>query len=80
LKRATIIVNQRQSEIACLIRNQHEGGAELKVSADVAIPERFRLYVPLDGTAYDAVLRWRHADRIGVQLVGKGEKPRLHYG
>ena len=80
LKGATIITSVHTSEIPCVIRNQHANGAELKVAADVVVPERFSLYVPVDGVAYEAVLRWRRNDRVGVQFVGQGPKPRLHYG
>lgn len=79
-KGATIVLGLAKSEIACVICNQHQGGAELKVPPEAVIPERFSLYVPVDGVAYDAVLRWRHNERAGVKFVGTGPKPRLHYG
>ncbi len=80
LKRATILLGLTKSEIPCSVRNQHTGGAELIVAADAMIPEHFTLYVPMDDIAYEAVLRWRRADRVGVQFVGQGPKPKLHYG
>lgn len=80
LKGATIIKGISNSEIRCTIRNQHTGGAELNVSAEARVPEGFLLYVPADGIAYRAVLRWRKNDRVGVQFMGTEPKPRLHYG
>ena len=38
------------------------------------------LYVPLDGIAYRAVVRWRKNDRVGVEFVGIEPKPKFHYG
>jgi hypothetical protein len=80
LKGATIITSFQNSEISCSLRNQHSNGGELKVAADVHIPEHFLLYVPLDGIAYRAVVRWRKNDRLGVEFVGIEPKPKFHYG
>ena len=80
LDNAEIITSIHNSEIACVVRNQHTSGAELKVAADAIIPERFSLYVPVDGVAYEALVRWRRNDRVGVQFTGTGPKPRFHYG
>lgn len=63
-----------------MLRNQNEGGAELKVPVEAAVPESFLVYVPVDGVAYRAVMRWRRNDKVGVQFVGREPKPRLHYG
>jgi hypothetical protein len=38
------------------------------VKADIAIPDRFVLHVPVDHTTYRAVVRWRRKERLGVQL------------
>jgi len=79
LKGATIIVSLTSSEITCTVRNQHAHGALLQVSAEVPVPSQFTLYVPIDGVAYDAVLRWRRRDKVGVAFTGKGPKPKHHY-
>jgi hypothetical protein len=80
LKGATIIKGISNSEIGCQVRNQHVGGAELRVSAEARVPEEFLLYVPADGLAYRSQLRWRKNERVGVQFTGSEPKPRLHYG
>jgi hypothetical protein len=80
LKGATIIHGIRSSETSCVLRNQHSDGAELLVAADTMIPSEFILYVPVDGTGYKAVLRWRLQNRAGVQFLGIEPKPRHHYG
>ncbi|RVD57599.1 PilZ domain-containing protein [Mesorhizobium sp. M2D.F.Ca.ET.185.01.1.1] len=80
LKGAAIITSITNSEISCSIRNQHAGGAELKVPVEARVPPEFLLYVPVDGVAYRCVMRWRKNERIGVQFTGTETKPRLHYG
>ncbi|TGV64574.1 PilZ domain-containing protein, partial [Mesorhizobium sp. M00.F.Ca.ET.149.01.1.1] len=52
LKGAAIITSITNSEISCSIRNQHAGGAELKVPVEARVPPEFLLYVPVDGVAY----------------------------
>jgi hypothetical protein len=80
LKRASILKGIQNSEISCVIRNMHSGGAELRVAIDVQIPSEFLLYVPVDSVAYRAQLRWRSGERVGVMFLGTEPKPRWHYG
>jgi hypothetical protein len=79
-KGATILTGMTNSEVTCTVRNMHEGGAELKVSIDARVPDEFLLYVPTDGIAYKAAVRWRREDRIGVMFTGTEPKPPWHYG
>jgi hypothetical protein len=80
LKGASILRGINDSEIKVTIRNMHAHGAEIRVPADVRIPEEFLLYVPIDGIGYRSVVRWRTADRIGLQFTGTEPKPHWHYG
>ncbi|ETA72815.1 MULTISPECIES: PilZ domain-containing protein [Mesorhizobium] len=80
LKGGTVITGIQNSEIAVMLRNQHAGGAELKIPLEARVPDRFLLYVPLDGVAYRCEIRWRRKDRVGVQFTGTEPKPKLHYG
>ncbi|RVD38012.1 PilZ domain-containing protein [Mesorhizobium sp. M4B.F.Ca.ET.169.01.1.1] len=80
LKGATIITGFQNSEISCSLRNSTPKGAELKLAADIQIPEHFLLYVPVDGIAYRTVVRWRKNDRVGVEFEGTEPKPKYHYG
>ena len=80
LKGATILTGVTNSEVKCMVRNMHAEGAELKVSPDARVPDEFLLYVPVDGIAYKAVVRWRREDRIGVMFAGTEPKPHWHYG
>ncbi|MBB6407469.1 PilZ domain-containing protein [Mesorhizobium sangaii] len=80
LKGGTIITGIQNSEVGCTLRNQHESGAELKIPLEARVPDRFLLYVPLDGIAYRCEVRWRRNDRVGVRFTGTEPKPKLHYG
>jgi hypothetical protein len=80
LKRATIVRGIDESEIACTVRNQHEGGAELIVPLGAAVPKEFLLYVPADKISYRCDVRWQRGDRMGVQFNGTEPKPKFHYG
>lgn len=80
LKGASIIIDINTSEIACTIRNMHSNGAELRIPAEVPIPDNFLLYITADAKGYRAVVRWRAGNRVGVEFVAEELKPRWHYG
>jgi hypothetical protein len=80
LKGASILAGVANSEVKCAVRNMHADGAELKVGIEARVPNEFLLYVPLDGVAYQAVVRWRKEGRIGVMFTGTAPKPAWHYG
>ena len=80
LKGASILTGVSNSEIKCTVRNMHADGAELKVDLHARVPNEFLLYVPVDGLAYKAVVRWRQEGRIGVMFAGTEPKPSWHYG
>src|SRR5262245_24459239 len=80
LKGASILNGITNSEVKCAIRNMHQHGAELRVDPDARVPSEFLLYVPLDGIAYKAVVRWRKESRVGVTFSGTEPKPAWHYG
>ena len=79
-KGASILLGIKASEIACMLRNMHAHGAELKVPIEQILPERFLLYVPVDGVAYRCRLCWRKNDRAGIAIEGTEPKPHWHYG
>lgn len=66
LKEAVIVAGK--VTIGCSVRNQHEHGAELRVDPQAQIPDRFVLQVPADDATYNAAVRWRRNDRLGVQI------------
>lgn len=80
LKRASILTGITNSEVSCTIRNMHSHGAELIVAPESRVPNEFLLYVPVDGVAYRATVRWRKGVNIGVAFSGTEPKPAWHYG
>ena len=80
LKGASILQTVNDNEIKVTLRNMHANGAEMHVPDGVSIPQEFLLYVPIDGTGYRSVVRWREGNRVGVQFMSKEPKPHWHYG
>lgn len=72
LKGAKISFNGGNSVIDCLVRNQSETGARLKVEMTVALPERFSLAIVENGELVpqrDCEVAWRTATEIGVRFL-----------
>lgn len=63
---ARIVFNNGMSTLDCLIRDLSEGGAKLKMSDSVALPDRFDLYIVKKDETRRAKLQWRAGDEIGV--------------
>ncbi len=80
LKGGSILTGLANSEVKCTVRNMHDAGAELKIDVEARVPAEFLLYVPVDGVAYKAVVRWRKEGRLGVSFTGTEPKPAWHYG
>ncbi|MDP3899329.1 MAG: PilZ domain-containing protein [Mesorhizobium sp.] len=80
LKGAAILNGINNSTIQCTIRNQHKGGAELRISVEARVPHEFLLYVPVDGVGYRSEVAWRAGDRVGVKFTGTEPKPSWFYG
>lgn len=80
LKGAVILQGMNDSSIPCTIRNMHEGGAELRVAAETAIPDKFLLFMPIERICHRCEVRWRERDRVGVQFGGTEPKPRWYHG
>lgn len=54
--------------IDCTVRNLSDNGAALDVTTPVGIPERFNLFVPVDGKHLPCTVIWRKERRIGVKF------------
>jgi hypothetical protein len=67
---ATIVYNNGQSTLNCVIRNFSETGAMLSVPAGIALPDRFDLIVPQKNQTYRAIMEWQRGDEVGVSLDG----------
>jgi|SRR4051812_33194400 len=65
---ATVLYNNGQSTLDCVIRNFSEDGAKLALPAEVALPDRFDLAVPQRNKTYRATMAWRRGGEVGVSL------------
>jgi len=54
--------------IDCTVRNFSDTGAALDVTSPVGIPERFTLFIPVDGKHLSCTVVWRKEKRIGVRF------------
>jgi hypothetical protein len=64
--------NQRQSTLDCVVRNISDDGALLLISESIALPTAFDLEIPQRQRSYNARLRWRAGERIGVVFEMQG--------
>lgn len=54
--------------IDCTVRNMSDSGAALDVTSPVGIPDRFTLFIAVDGAHRSCVVVWRKEKRIGVKF------------
>jgi|APFEC2959095136_1045048.scaffolds.fasta_scaffold00756_13 hypothetical protein len=74
LKSANIERADGKPPVGCQISNISAEGAELKLGAGQRAPDQFTLYVPHEGMAYRATVRWRAEGRIGVEFHGAEQR------
>jgi hypothetical protein len=54
--------------IDCTVRNVSDKGAALDVTSPVGIPDRFTLFIAVDGAHRPCTVVWRKEKRIGVRF------------
>lgn len=69
--RGSIIYNNRNSTIECLVRNFGETGAKIIVDEAMSFPQNFELYIAQKGITYLAKVVWRNGNETGVQFVNE---------
>ena len=70
LREGRLILAPGSTPIKCIIRDESEGGAKLRVPAQVTLPQSFSLVFVTEGKMYLAQLVWRRDDDAGIQFVG----------
>ncbi len=61
-----------RSTMDCLIRDLSDDGAKLAAcSGNVALPDRFHVFVAKHCAHYEALTVWRRQDEMGVRLLSK---------
>ena len=72
-----VCFNRRQSTLDCLVRNMSDDGALLVLSDAVALPAAFELEIQQRQRSYNARVRWRHGEHVGIafeaQAAGSGD-------
>ena len=77
--RGTVIFNNGQSTLDCLIRDISATGARLQLSEAVTLPHRFDLYVLQRRERMTVTVQWRRGDEVGV-AVEQPDRPGLDRG
>ena len=72
---ARIVFANGRSSMDCLIRDISPTGARLELSGASTIPERFTLLVPQKGKTFEATIKWRRGDEVGVVFETGQETP-----
>ena len=65
---ARISFNNGQSTLDCLIRNLSDTGAKLIVSAAIALPDSFDLFIPQKSVTRRVRIVWRRGEEMGVRF------------
>ncbi len=61
-----VYYNNKLSSADCLVRDFSEGGARLKFSGVVTLPDLVELHLPQRDETFHAKVQWRVGDEIGV--------------
>ena len=69
--RGSIIFNNGNSSVNCLVRNFSETGAKIIVGELIAFPQQFELHIPQKGRTYLALIKWRNGEETGVEFVNE---------
>jgi hypothetical protein len=69
LLKARIYFNHRMTSFDCVIKNISPLGAKVAIDKNAAVPDEFELEIPLRGKFYQAKLRWRDAEGIGMEFM-----------
>lgn len=70
LKGAHAAFNQEFSAIPCTVRDMSETGAKVKFNEGWFVPDRFTLFIEVDGIKVDCERVWFRGTECGVRFVG----------
>lgn len=71
LKTAVASYNNRSISIEVVVRDFSESGVRLKLKENDLLPDRFTLYIELDGILVDCEAVWRRGLEIGARFVSE---------
>jgi hypothetical protein len=64
-----VYIDKRRGAMSCVIRDLSETGARMILSETVAIPEFVSLHIPQKDETYQARVKWRHGDEVGLAFA-----------
>ena len=70
LKEGKAIFGQAHSIVDCIIDNESEGGAHIRIANSQGVPQEFYLVEASRGVIHRAEIAWRTTTSIGVKLLG----------
>jgi PilZ domain len=75
LKAGKILIAGNLGVVDCTIRDMSETGARIVTGDQMAIPNAFRLVVPMDNIMREAIVKWRRGTLIGIAFTGEAKRP-----
>lgn len=69
-KAGSIATSRIEVTLPCVVRDVSQDGAMLQTTNAFLIPDRFKLFVDVDGLDTECEVRWRRGTKIGVQFLG----------
>ena len=73
LKSAVASYNNQSISMEVLLRDMSDTGVKLKLKENDVLPDRFHLYVEIDGINVDCEVVWRRGLEIGAKFVSEIE-------
>ena len=64
-----IVFNNLYSTMDCRISNSSKEGLGLRLPNTLGIPDHVRILLDRDGSMFNADIKWRKVDRLGIQIV-----------
>ncbi len=75
LKAGKILAPGNLAVVDCTIRDMSETGARIVAGDQMAIPNAFRLVVPMDNIMREAIVKWRRGTLVGIAFTGEAKRP-----
>jgi len=64
-----IVFNNMYSTVNCRISDASKEGLGLRLPNTLGIPDHVRIKMDRDGSIFNAEVKWRKLDRLGIQIV-----------
>lgn len=68
-KAGSITTSRIEVTLPCVVRDVSQDGAMLQTTNAFLIPDKFKLFVDIDGLDTECEVKWRRGTKIGVQFL-----------